>query len=581
MAVTRIDLPAKWIAGIEGPVSGDGDWSSTTVSDPADPNYTIIAWTATSRAFGTLVGFDFEIIRKAFIDDANATMTLRMYLNAFSPADSDIGVHNLENAPAEYTSLGNVYNPIRHHSFGEGEKWIEVDLTYLRSHFLQNAKGISFLPAGMLDYASNPILILDGNWIPNRPQIVAPVGGVKEDRTKDITFTWRHDGVFPQYGYDIRYRLKGTTTWTEVSNFTSDEHYILPANTLEAGEYEWQVRTKMDDGTETGAVGPWSLTEVFNATEATNAPVIITPTPGMVMPTQDLHIEWEPVTNQTNFEIELVRGGSVVRSTQRTSSQNSITLNGWLENNTSYIVRLRVLAEGQFWSDWAEVNISVSYTPPARPILTLTPNEDDASIEIDVHNPPPQGTEPTPVSQELFRRERGGIWIKIADLVPNSDFIDYAVASEKNYEYRVVVHGNNNTSTTSNTFNGFVTFKEDILNVANEPSIFVKLQLNPARSFNTDYGAVKKKFTGRTKPVVEFGETIEFTSSLSYLVSEDDFYTLHDMASRQETILYRDPRGRKHYITIDSITVDDEIKYRDYYVVNLSISEVYYKEGID
>lgn len=581
MAVTRIDLPAKWIAGIEGPVSGDGDWSSTTVSDPADPNYTIIAWAATSRAFGTLVGFDFEIIRKAFIDDANATMTLRMYLNAFSPADSDIGVHNLENAPDEYTSLGNVYNPIRHHSFGEGEKWIEVDLTYLRSHFLQNAKGISFLPAGMLDYASNPILILDGNWIPNRPQIVAPVGGVKEDRTKDITLKWRHDGVLEQHGYDLRYRKKGASIWTEVSNLTSDEYYILPANTLEAEEYEWQVRTKMDDGTETGAVGPWSLTEVFNATEATNAPVIITPTPGMVMPTQDLRIEWEPVTNQTNFEIELVRGGQVVESTQRSSSQNSVTLNGWLENNTSYIVRIRVLADGQFWSDWAKVNISVSYTPPAKPVLTITPNEELSALEIDIYNPPPQGTEPTPVSQELFRRVQGGQWIKLANLVPNSSYTDYAVASEKTYEYRVTVLADNDVTSTSDVFNGSVVVRDVILSIASNPVEFVRLVLNPERSFNVDFGAVKKRFAGRTKPVVEFGETIELTSSLSYLVSEDDFYTLHDMASRQETILYRDSRRRKHYITIDSMTVDDEIKYRDYYVVNLSISEVDYKEGID
>ena len=581
MAVTRIDLPAKWIAGIEGPTSLDGDWFSTTVSDPADPDYTIIAWAATSRVFGTLVGFDFEIIRKAFIDDANATMTLRMYLNAFSPADSDIGVHNLENAPDEYTSLGNVYNPIRHHSFGEGEKWIEVDLTYLRSHFLQNAKGISFLPAGMLDYASNPNLILDGNWIPNRPQIVAPVGGVKEDRTKDITFKWRHDGVLEQHGYDLRYRKKGTSIWTEVSNFTSDEYYILPANTLEAGEYEWQVRTKMDDGTETGAVGPWSLTEVFNATEATNAPVIITPTPGMVMPTQDLHIEWEPVTNQTNFEIELVRDGQVVESTQRSSSQNSVTLNGWLENNTSYIVRIRVLADGQFWSDWAEVNISVSYTPPAKPVLTITPNEEISALEIAIYNPPPQGTEPTPVSQELFRREQGGQWIKLANLVPNSSYTDYAVASEKTYEYRVTVLADNDVTSTSDVFDGSVKIKDAILSIANNPVEFVRLVLNPERSFNFNFNATMKRFAGRSKPVTEFGEQIENNFSLSYLIEKDDLDTLLNLVRQQQTLLYRDSRGRKYFSTIASMSVDDDIRLPKYYSVQLSLTEVDYKEGID
>src|SRR5690606_1996872 len=113
---------------------------------------------------------------------------------------------------------------------------------------------------------------------------------------------------------------------------------------------------------------------------------------------------------------------------------------------------------------------TVSYTPPAKPVLTITPNEEISALEIDIHNPPPSGTEPTPVSQELFRREQGGQWIKLADLVPNSSYIDYAVASEKTYEYRVAVLADNDTTSTSDVFIGSLKIKDAILSSANNPA---------------------------------------------------------------------------------------------------------------
>ena len=70
-------------------------------------------------------------------------------------------------------------------------------------------------------------------------------------------------------------------------------------------------------------------------------------------------------------------------------------------------------------------------------------------------------------------------------------------------------------------------------------------------------------------------------SSLGYFVQADDLYKLDEIASRQETLLYRDVRGRKHYITIEQMNVNDEIRLIDHYSVEMTITEVYYKEGVN
>lgn len=581
MAITRIDLPALWTARIETGVQSD-IWTVGNVINPADPNTQHIAYYASSFKFGSLVGFNHKLLSDALRSDLNATVSVKMRgLDENDPYSYvNVGVHTLQSPPNQGESITFKYlhnETVHGNDIVDG--WNERDISTFRIELSNDATGIALLPGNALD-VYEPSLILRGNWTPSTPSLETPTGGVLRDRTKPIEFKWVHSGIYPQNKYELRYRVKGTSTWTTITVTSTSQTHTLPANTLSANEYEWQVRTTMSDGTNE-ATSPWSAIGIFNATNETNAPTIQSPTNGQTLPTQNLTVQWASVPNQTQINVELIRNGQRVQQITRTQSSNSVTLNGWLDNNQSYIVRLRVLASGQLWSDWAEVNINVSYTQPARPILNIIPDQDNANLLIRVNNPPPTGTYPTPVRQVLFKREIGGDWIKLANLLPNSDYIDYAVASGQQYEYRVTVYADNDTSITSNVFRNSVKFSEDILSLANEPNIFAKLKLNPSRAFNKNYNVVKKNFAGRKFPVAEFSELTELNTTLSYLVNESDMVLLERIASSQETVLYRDPRGRKHYVVINAMTVNDEIKYPNYYVVNLSTSEVDYKEGID
>mgnify|MGYP001366411807 CR=1 FL=1 len=587
MAITKVELPITWSAYINRMDTYEPK-TSWYVSDIKrdSPDYQIISYitpASPTTLYGTMLGMDYSKAQRLLQEYRSSIVKVKLEkVDGSLEEESLITVHNIENPVLNsYVTIHQNISQYIKVSPELGTKEINLSNDII-DQLLLNGVGIAFVPEFVgYDMINVKILrlVFEGEWTPNIPTLKSPIGGVKMDITKNIIFEWIHDGVFSQSGYELRYRPKGTTQWLTV-NGGADQSYTLPANTLTSGEYEWQVRTKMEHGGQE-AVSEWSTIGVFMATEATNAPIIVTPQPGEVIPVQDLTIEWEPVTNQIQFEVELLQGGQRVQHELRTSSNNKVTFPGWLENNQSYVLRVRVLAENQFWSDWAEVNISVSYTAPAKPVITITPNSEDAYLEIDVYNPPPTGTEPTAVSQELFRREPGGPWVKIANLSPNGKFNDYTVASGKVYEYRAVVLADNDVTNTSDNFPGYVKFNFDVIAVANNPVVFVKLKEDPRRSFSKNFNAIRKQFAGRKQIVTEFGETIGLDSSLGYFVQADDLYKLDEIASRQETLLYRDVRGRKHYITIEQMNVNDEIRLIDHYSVEMTITEVYYKEGVN
>lgn len=584
MPITRIELPALWAAGINiNPQNGE--ISTTTVDDPLTPDTNIFAWSATLAGYGAILGFDHERMTKALRDDAGAVILLKFNFKTTTPGSANINTHPFTEAPEPYTDLPEIQGSagVFIDYYGEGSGWSARDISPLMRALSGSDAGVSVLPAGMLDDAYEPTIELVGSWNPNRPTTEAPVGGIRKDRTQDLTFQWKHDGVFNQSQFEMRYRKKGTTAWTEIQEETNSQNFTLPANTLTAGEYEWQVRTTMKHEGETGT-SQWSNIGIFEATEQTNAPNITRPAPGSIEPTTNLYIEWGAINNQEQVEVELrTPAGQTIRNATITTADNQTTMQGWLENNSEYIVRLRVLETDKFWSDWAEVNIEVMYTAPKKAIISFEKVEQSGAVIVTVNNPTPTGTEPAVTNQDLFRRERGETkWIKLAAaLETNSNYTDYTLRAGAVYEYRVLTRGDNETSIYSDAQTTSISIKNAILSLTQNPEEYIELIFNPARSFSFNFAAEKMKFAGRKRPVTEFGEIIENDFTTDYEVSKEDMLKLQYIASKQETVLYRDKRGRKHFSTINSLSIQDDIRDLDRYPINMSLSEVDYQEGAD
>lgn len=535
------------------------------------------------------VGFDMNLIQEILTSSIVTRKTLVAKLSAgINIGQVDLALHKSEDPPSDTNEIipeassvsadmeisGNLVKINLDTSLAIAGPTGPIFVDFLEAINL-GYKGFAFYLFD--DFSADEVYIeLEGDFDNPRPTLIRPVGGEVKNIEETIRFEWRHNSPFEQKSFELAYRPADSSTWTTVSQETSDQYYDLPANTLTAGIYQWRVRTV----SEFDFISPWALSGIFTAAYTSQTPVVIRPTPNQVMPTQDLTVEWEAISNQEEYEIRLFEmpGNILVHQRQEISSDNQVTLEKWLDNGKSYSLQVRIREENQLWSPWVTIPITVQYTAPAKPILHFVEDEELSAVKVFIENPPPVGTEPVVVLQDLYRREPGGDWIKIAENLPrNGQFIDYTPVGDT-VEYRVNAIGNNLVRVDSDIFEYTLEIGYSILQLANNPVEFVRLTKVRERSVGRNYNATQKKFVGRERPVTEFGETQENNLSLEFLIYPDDYEKLIEMLEKQETLLYRDKRKRKLFTTISNISINDE--FLDRYSVSMTLNEVDYKEGV-
>lgn len=310
-------------------------------------------------------------------------------------------------------------------------------------------------------------IVLTGNRAPNAPTSLAPGSSTSID--KDITnrFSWSFSDPDTgagdqQSAYDLRYRIVGTTTWTTVSGGAT-QYRDMVAGTFTADDWEWQVRT-----TDNGALtGPWSASAYFTATTAPAGPTITAPTNLGTVDSDPYTVTWT-AAEQDAYQIRTVADDGLgapdtgtiyqdtgtVTSTTARSAPIPFDTNGRDEH-----VQLRIQVDG-LWSDWITVAITVSYTAPATPTVSVIADSPTGAIGIQASHPTPTGSEPDVVTVDWWRRnidtdgnpvdgeDDPGIRIAI-DQAASSTLEDWRIASGQGYEYRAQAWGDNNVSTYS------------------------------------------------------------------------------------------------------------------------------------
>lgn len=563
-------------------------WDGYEFNHEGEP---LMTGSSPNSSYFTAMWFDIDEVVKV-INASNQAVDANFYMYITEPGRLTLSMHkeglpDEQNRPTYYvagigwidTNTGDL--TINVNNLGDSVA-IEVLGHYGRVTLIEalNAGFKGFVAYSGTDYpvleAINLELQIEGEWDNQTPTIRTPVGGELQNVAEPTRFTWVHNAPFDQESFELRYRIRGTSTWTTVTEETSEQEYTLPPNTLETGEYEWQVRTISEYGFES----PWSSIGVFNAAETTPTPTIIEPAEGSTIEISDLYIEWE-ADEQDEYEVEVLDGSGNVVWSGSGGTDTSIEVEGILENGETYTVRVRVNVDGGIFSSWAESTFEVDYTEPANPTLTFVTDDDKSTITVYIENPTPTGTEPNVTTQDLYRRRKGeSDWIKLVEhLQANDFFVDYTPAHETEYEYYVRVRGDNDTNTNSDIFTSSVKVKHVLLSLVNNLPEQVRLKMSPSNTFDTNFSATTKRFSGRRNPVVEFGETIETTGSISYLVFKDTLDKLSEFLHRQETLLYRDSRGRKKFVTVSNISVNDH-QLIGMYSIDLSMTEVDYHEGL-
>lgn len=346
---------------------------------------------------------------------------------------------------------------------GEWENPIEISTAYptfpnLRRNDAGSSIDLLYMTGSVSPYSVNSYHI----YLNQPPQQPTNLDRTPFDATEDAPFRWRHNDPDPtdgQAAYHLQIRLAGADTdlvdTGEVQSPVSQ--HLLPGGTLENGKtYQWRVRT----ADQSGEWSPWSDYAVFQ-TGPKPVATILYPTEGTTVSTAEVTVEWS-VGSQSSATVRLYdeAGQTVFQEHEVTTpSARARTITG-LQNNTSYQVSVQPVSTiGVTGDEVFSGPFSVQYTPPPKP--TATAAGQAGFIRVAITNPPPAEGEPEVTHNDLYRREPGGAWVRIATgIEPDGTHDDYAVGSGVVYEYRVRAVGDNGTYTDSDPVQASVTYDE-------------------------------------------------------------------------------------------------------------------------
>jgi hypothetical protein len=304
--------------------------------------------------------------------------------------------------------------------------------------------------------------VYPANTAPNAPTLNAPATNATIDRASTQRFAWTFSDPNPgdsQSKFDLQYRVVNTTTWTTVSSTTPNTFYDFAAGTFAAGDYEWQVRTYDAQG----LVGPWSSSGFFTAADAPSGPTITAPVNGATIGGQSFELDWS-YPSQDAFQAQLLDGsGAIVTDLGVTNSTTTRAVSfGNIPNNVTRTAQVRV-ESGGLWSAYSAVTVTISYTPPAAPTLTLTPDDAAGTTTVGVANPTPGAGVPDAAYNDVYCRTAESSPVvdtyrpysdtgtRIAtEQATNTAYVDRNPASSPVvYEYRVVSVATNGTTSDS------------------------------------------------------------------------------------------------------------------------------------
>lgn len=307
------------------------------------------------------------------------------------------------------------------------------------------------------------------NRAPYAPVQLAPSTGANLEVDTDHRFRWNFsDPDSGDYQTQLHIVFRDVATGDQAFYrylTTQSEFYDLRAGTLEAGDYEWRVRTRDPQD----VYGPYSSWRAVTMIAAPNSPTITDPVSDQVLTTDSYQVRWAPQSGQEAAEVRRVADDGAGSADASTVYESSGTLGAnvraWVlslpVNNQTEHFQVRVQESG-LWSEWRSVRVQVDYRQPPMPTVTqLTPLDAIASIDVDWSVPAPAGDMKAPSRVEVRRRtlDEEGDGIRVAEAIFSTEesdtgpwsgtLRDPTPGSGVPYEYQVVAVADTGTRTAS------------------------------------------------------------------------------------------------------------------------------------
>lgn len=417
--------------------------------------------------------------------------------------------------------------------------------------------------------SSNSVFTIQHNTAPTSPTNLTPSSTVV-DRTKVQRLSWIHNDTDSQSKFNLMWSSNGGTSWNTITQNTTSTYVDISANTFPVGSILWKVQTYDSYG----LISPYSSQSTFTSALASSAAII---TSSASIAISRPVFQWSQ-SDQIAYQIQVLNSLNAVvwDSLEVNSINKAVTCAIDLINTSTYTFKIKTKNNVGIWTEYSTQAITVSFTAPAIPVLSVQVDIIKGNIKVLINNPTPTGTQPTVLFNDLYKLING-IWVRIATNIPNNSYYKDYVASGTE-QYKVKVTGTNNTVIESLIINASLNLNNIILNnVVDNTYIDIKYDVNKK---NTNRQEVSySQFAGRKKPVTEFGEHTGNEISLSFTlldIVEVDY--LESMIYSKKILLYRDKHSRKMFCTTNGYDIGDMDD--DTFAVNLNLTETDYSEEV-
>jgi WD40 repeat protein len=308
------------------------------------------------------------------------------------------------------------------------------------------------------------------NAAPFAPTWVAPADNSYQNRDASLLLDWDFtDGdagdSMSAYalsksvdGATLEYWNASTSAWVaaEVKNPTANTFTTLGSGWATAGE-SIEYKAKTWDAAD--AAGPYGSGLTVNAATAT-VPVLDAPATSALLAGSSAVIGWT-VAAQAAYQVRVLSSADAeLFSTGKvTGAVTEITL-GYVFSDGATGLKVELTTWNAFDVPGIDTNtgISVTFDPPAVPVLTVTANA-AGYLSVVIADPTPTGSQPTVDTHDVFVRvaaggrqvgERtvggDGIRISTGTVETNGTYLDYAAATGTDFEYRTLAQAGGATA---------------------------------------------------------------------------------------------------------------------------------------
>lgn len=282
---------------------------------------------------------------------------------------------------------------------------------------------------------------------------------------------------------------------------------------------------------------------------------------------------WNPDGKQRAYQLLIYKADVKIEDidiVENNISTYKTTTN--LENNTTYIIKVRTKNEHELWSDYTSKEIYVSFTTLAPATFTVNANQTNHSVLINFHSEIDTDFK----ENQIWRADGKGKFKLVAKgLGSNGTFIDYYIPGNIELRYKILSKSKNDAVTESDIKSITVNINGFLLCDAEDTSHKTNLKFNYATGFEIVRNRTFVKYLGSKKMIVEDdGSTEYMKGSFTFEMRLADFDLLLSLYNAQKTLFYRDNRGKALFCGISNLKQEYIFRIPTWVKVSFELIEV-------